>query len=59
MSCTMFAQRISPVPDFGPLDSDIAFEELWMLKRAFLDLASYGTYDLLLLQQPVQTLTRL
>lgn len=55
----MFAQRISPVPDFGPLDSDIAFEELWMLKRAFLDLASYGTYDLLLLQQPVQTLTRL
>ncbi|XP_037518689.1 uncharacterized protein DDB_G0286299-like [Rhipicephalus sanguineus] len=58
MFCPIIARRIPAAPDFGPRHGDIAFEELWALKRAFLDMAAYGVYDLVLLHQPVETLVK-
>ncbi|XP_037503081.1 protein starmaker-like [Rhipicephalus sanguineus] len=56
MFCAVIARRIPAAPDFGPRHGDIAFAELWALKRAFLDMAAYGVYDLVLLHQAVETL---
>ncbi|XP_037518272.1 protein starmaker-like [Rhipicephalus sanguineus] len=54
MFCPIIACRIPAAPDFGALHGDIAFAELWALKRAFVDMATYGVYDLVLLHQPVK-----
>ncbi|KAL1475504.1 hypothetical protein MTO96_037245, partial [Rhipicephalus appendiculatus] len=42
----MLTRRLPPPPpDFGPLPGDVAYEELRTLRRLFLCLDLYGTFD--------------
>ncbi|KAL1424108.1 hypothetical protein MTO96_003607 [Rhipicephalus appendiculatus] len=53
----MLTRRLPPPPpDFGPLPGDVAYEELWALRRVLLDLD--GTFDPLEVQRLALALQR-